>query len=152
MLGAVVTHAKLTKDGQYLVTVESKSLIIWNLNNRSQTIKEFLPEIVEEVIFFDKEKKFLLVTKETDFQNKYLKVTAIALPQGTILYKIQFPILRVKPICLTYEGAYLIGLAWEKKVFVLSVNSGLTRLTHLVFRVCSTFSTLRAGRCATGSH
>ena len=151
MLGAVVTHAKLTKDGQYLVTVESKSLIIWNLNNRSQTIKEFLPEIVEEVIFFDKEKKFLLVTKETDFQNKYLKVTAIALPQGTILYKIQFPILRVKPICLTYEGAYLIGLAWEKKVFVLSVNSGLTRLTHLVFRVCSTCSTLRAGRCATGS-
>ena len=116
MLGAVVTHAKLTKDGQYLITVESKSLIIWNLNNRSQIMKEFLPEIVEQVIFFDKEKKFLLVTKETDFQNKYLKVTAIALPEGTILYKIQFPILRVKPICLTYEGAYLIGLAWEKKV------------------------------------
>ena len=152
MLGAVVTHAKLTKDGQYLVTVESKSLIIWNLNNRSQIMKEFLPEIVEQVIFFDKEKKFLLVTKETDFQNKYLKVTAIALPEGTILYKIQFPILRVKPICLTYEGAYLIGLAWEKKVFVLSVTSGMNLLTYLLFRVCSTFSTLRAGRCATGSH
>ena len=152
MLGAVVTHAKLTKDGQYLVTVESKSLIIWNLNNRSQIMKEFLPEIVEEVIFFDKEKKFLLVTKETDFQNKYLKVTAIALPEGTILYKIQFPILRVKPICLTYEGAYLIGLAWEKKVFVLSVNSGMTRLTHLVFRVCCMFTTLSPGRCARRSH
>ena len=147
----MVTHAKLTKDGQYLITVESRSLIIWNLNNRSQIMKEFLPEIVEEVIFFDSEKKFLLVTKETDFQNKYLKVTAITLPQGTILYKIQFPILRVKPICLTYEGAYLIGLAWEKKVFVLSVHSGMTRLTYLVFRVCSTFSTLRAGRCARGS-
>ena len=152
MLGAVVTHAKLTKDGQYLITVESKSLIIWNLNNRSQIMKEFLPEIVEEVIFFDKEKKFLLVTKETDFQNKYLKVTAVALPEGTILYKIQFPILRVKPICLTYEGAYLIGLAWEKKVFVLSVNSGMTRLTYLVFRVCCTCTTLRAGRCARESH
>ena len=116
MLGAVVTHAKLTKDGQYLITVESRCLIIWNLVNRSQTMKEFIPEIVEEIILFDKDKKFLLVTKETDFQNKYLKVTAIALPEGTILYKIQFPILRVKPICLTYEGAYLIGLAWEKKV------------------------------------
>ena len=152
MLGAVVTHAKLTKDGQYLVTVESKSLIIWNLNNRSQIMKEFLPEIVEQVIFFDKEKKFLLVTKETDFQNKYLKVTAVTLPQGKIVYKIQFPILRVKPICLTYEGAYLIGLAWEKKVLVLSLTFGMTLLTYLLFRVCSTFSTLRAGRCATGSH
>ena len=112
----MVSHAKLTKDGQYLVTVESRSLIIWNLATRSQIMKEFLPEIVEEVIFFDKEKKFLIVTKETDFQNKYLKVTAVTLPQGKIVYKIQFPILRVKPICLTYEGAYLIGLAWEKKV------------------------------------
>ena len=71
-------------------------MIIWNLATRSQIMKEFLPEIVEELIFFDKEKKFLIVTKETDFQNKYLKVTAVTLPQGKIVYKIQCNLIRTK--------------------------------------------------------
>ena len=75
-----------------------------------------MPEIVEQVVLYDKDRKFFLVTKETEFHNKLLNITAVGLPDGAILYKIQFPILRVKPICVTYEGAYLIALAWEKKV------------------------------------
>ena len=112
----MVSHAVMTEDGQYLVTVESGNLVIWNLADRSQTCKEFLPEIVEEVVLYDRDQKFFLVTKETEFQNKHLNITAVSLPTGTIMFKIQFPILRVKPICLTFEGAYLIALAWEKKV------------------------------------
>ena len=112
----MVSHAVMTEDGQYLVTVESGNLVIWNLADRSQTCKEFLPEIVEEVVLYDRDQKFFLVTKEAEFQNKHLNITAVSLPTGTILFKIQFPILRVKPICLTFEGAYLIALAWEKKV------------------------------------
>ena len=112
----MVTQATLTKDGDYLITIESGFLVIWNLMQRQQITREFLPEIVVEIVLYDKDQKFFLVTKESEFQNKHLNITAVGLPNGAILYKIQFPILRVKPICLTYEGAYLITLAWEKKV------------------------------------
>ena len=39
MLGAVVTQAVLTEDGQHLVTVESGHLVIWNVTSRQQITK-----------------------------------------------------------------------------------------------------------------
>ena len=116
MLGAVVTTARLTKDGTYLLMVESGSFCIWKLDSMSVVYKEFITDVIVDVILYEQDEKCFIVTKQGESQKQTLTIQSREIPSGVILYEIKLPVLRIKPICLTYEGAYLVTLAWEKKV------------------------------------
>ena len=119
MLGAVVTHAQLTSSGQYLVMVESGHLCVWNLETLTMVAKVEITEAVVDLVLHDEERKLFVVTKQQTKElpgGQSVLVQNLSLPHVTLLYEISFPVLRVKPICITFEGAYLVTLAWEKKV------------------------------------
>ena len=119
MLGAVVTHAQLTSSGQYLVMVESGHLCVWNLETLTMVAKVEITEAVVDLVLHDEERKLFVVTKQQTRDlpgGQSVLVQNLSLPHATLLYEISFPVLRVKPICVTFEGAYLVTLAWEKKV------------------------------------
>ena len=116
MLGAVVTLAKLTKDGTYLLMVESGCFCIWKLDTMSLAYKEFISEAIVDIILYEQDSKCFIVTKQGEVQKQILTVQSRDIPSGVIIYGIKIPVLRIKPICLTFEGAYLVTLAWEKKV------------------------------------
>ena len=117
-LGAVVTLAHLTKDGRYLIMVESGNLCIWDLPNLTMLSKQFMPVQIVQVILYDGDSKFLLVMKQkSDSQSQQcLCVQSRTIRTETKNYEFQCPVLRMKPVCLTYEEAYIVTLAWEKKV------------------------------------
>lgn len=116
MLGAVVTIAKLTKDGQFLIMVESGKFCVWSLSNLSMVFKEFISEAIVDIILYEKDKKCYIVSKQGEIQKQIVIVQSRVLPSGNKQYEIQVPVLRIKPISITFEGAYLIVLAWEKKI------------------------------------
>ena len=117
-LGAVVTLAHLTKDGRHLIMVESGNLCIWDLPNLTMLSKQFMPDQIVQVILYDGDSKFLLVMKQkSDSQSQQcLCVQSRTIRTETKNYEFQCPVLRMKPVCLTSEEAYIVTLAWEKKV------------------------------------
>ena len=116
MLGSVVSLARLTKDGQHLVLVESGNVCIWNLTSLSMVFKENFDNEIVDIVMQDKEKRCFIVSKLEENQKHYLHVSSRALPSGKTNFAFQFPVWRIKPICITFEGAYLVTVAWEKKV------------------------------------
>ena len=117
MVGAVVTQAKLTRDGRHLVMVESGNVCIWDLTNLTMMSKQCIPDQVVQIILYDRDSKFLLVTKQkSESQAHFLSVQSRTIKTETKNYEFQCPVLRIKPVCLTFEEAYIVTLAWEKKV------------------------------------
>lgn len=117
MLGAVVSLARLTRDGGHLVMVESGNLCIWDLPNLTMKSKEFISDHIIDIILFQNDKKLLLVTKQKSVsQTQFLCVQIRKVQNGSKRFEFYVPILRIKPVCLTYEEAYIVCLAWEKKV------------------------------------
>ena len=116
-LGAVVTLAKLTKDGRHLVMVESGNLCVWDLPNLTMLSKQFMPDQIVQIILYEGDSKYLLVMKQkNDSQAQFLCVQSRTLRNENKNYEFQCPVLRIKPVCLTFEEAYIVTLAWEKKV------------------------------------
>ena len=124
-LGAVVTLAHLTKDGRHLIMVESGNLCIWDLPNLTMLSKQFMPDQIVQIILHDGDSKFLLVMKQkSDSQSQqFLCVQSRTIRTETMNYEFQCPVLRIKPVCLTYEEAYIVTLAWEKKVKHVFANN-----------------------------
>ena len=132
MLGAVVTVAKVTKDGQFLIMIESGNLCIWSLANVSLVFKEYLSDQVVDIKFYDKDKKFFTVSKQGEFKSQYLVVQSRGIQSGDKIYEVKVPVIRIKPICLTCEGAYLIILAWEKKGIIHVYHTQTGELCHKI--------------------
>ena len=126
MLGAVVTHAALTKDGQHLIVAEASCIMIWSLKDFSLILKEFLPDIVQ-ILLYDSDRKCVIVTKQGESPNLRLCIGTRNIPKGDVLYNVEFPILRVKPICFTQDQSWIIGLGTDKMrgtLFVFHTDSG----------------------------
>lgn len=117
MVGAVLTQAKLTSDGRHLVMVESGNVCIWDLTNLTMLSKQCIPDEVVQIILYERDSKFLLVTKQKrESQTHFLCVHSRTIKTETKNFEFQCPVLRMKPVCLTFEEAYIVSLAWEKKV------------------------------------
>ena len=80
--------------------------------------KQFIPDVVVQIILYECDTKFLIVTKpkKSEAQAQFLCVQSRTIKAETKNYEFQCPILRIKPVCLTFEEAYIVTLAWEKKV------------------------------------
>ena len=133
MMGAVITKAALAKHGEILVTVECNCLLIWALNpnpkdrDRGLLFKEPVSEVVQLVLHQD-DTRLLVVTKEALGDGVHmLRVESRLLPDGESVYTLDFPVTRVKPICLTQDESWLVGLGWEAQrpvIFVFHTDSG----------------------------
>ena len=59
-LGAIVTQAAVTRNGRVLITCESSCLLVWNLETAVLVHKEFLPEVVQLLLWHDDRRLFVL--------------------------------------------------------------------------------------------
>ena len=89
MLGAVVTLAKLTKDGAYLLMVESGCFCIWKLDTMSLAYKEFISEAIVDIILYEQDSKCFIVTKQGEVQKQILTVQSRDIPSGVIMFGVK---------------------------------------------------------------
>ena len=146
MLGAVVTKAALARQGDLLVTVECNCLLIWNLDpdpkdrDRGLLFKEPVTEVVQ-LVLHQEDTRVLVVTKEALADGVHmLRVESRLLPDGESVYNLDFPVTRVKPICLTQDESWLVGLGWEAQrpvIFVFHTDSG-EFLHRVLLKILST--------------
>jgi hypothetical protein len=135
VLGAVVTQAALTADGKLLVTVECGCLMLWALGaatkhaDKGLLVKDPVAGEVVQLVLCGADTKLFVVSKQTvpDGDATVLSVEKRTLPQGEKAWSLEFPVTRVKPICLTPDESWLVGLAWEAQkpvIFVFHADSG----------------------------
>ena len=146
MLGAVVTKAALARQGDLLVTVECNCLLIWNLDpdpkdrDRGLLFKEPVTEVVQ-LVLHQEDTRVLVVTKEALADGVHmLRVESRLLPDGESVYNLDFPVTQVKPICLTQDESWLVGLGWEAQrpvIFVFHTDSG-EFLHRVLLKILST--------------
>ena len=71
-LGAIVTHALVTDNGEYIVAAESGFVLYWKVNEEKVTFKEEQKNILQ-VMLYDDKKKSLFVSKAKPWPKDKLK-------------------------------------------------------------------------------
>ena len=61
-LGAIVTHALVTDNGEYIVAAESGFVLYWKVNEEKVTFKEEQKNILQ-VMLYDNKRKSLFVSR-----------------------------------------------------------------------------------------
>lgn len=61
-LGAIVTHAEITRDGKYIISAESGFVIVWS-SDENGVIYKGEQESVKQLILIDEDTAFVTVSK-----------------------------------------------------------------------------------------
>ena len=61
-LGAIVTHALVTDNGEYIVAAESGFVLYWKVNEEKVTFKEEQKNILQ-VMLYDNKRKSLFISR-----------------------------------------------------------------------------------------
>ena len=84
-IGAIVTHAMITDDSKYIISIESDNFLIWNLENENIIFKEQQIS-VKYMTLADNDSKVIIIKQISDDKKMVLIVRDI--PSGDILYQI----------------------------------------------------------------
>jgi hypothetical protein len=76
-VGAIISHAALTRDGRVLVTCESSCLLVWSLEAPAPLHKEFLPDVVQLLLWHDDRRLF--VVSEESFLYPMAKIAKLSI-------------------------------------------------------------------------
>ncbi|CAG2161948.1 unnamed protein product [Oppiella nova] len=86
-IGAIVTHAIITDDARYVLSIENDNFLVWDLNDLKIVFKE-QENNVKDLIVCDNDSKALIirqVSDENDVKNMVMSVRAV--PTGDKLYR-----------------------------------------------------------------
>ena len=127
VLGAVITLAALTSDGELLVTVECNCLMVWSLATTNGPLVKVPVQEVVQLVLYCEDTRLLVVARESTEGGHVLRVDGHLLPNAELTFNLEFPVTRVKPVCLTQDESWLVGLGWEAErpvIFVFHTDSG----------------------------
>ena len=118
-LGAIVTHAKVTKSGEFVIAAESGFLIYWNIEKEKVIFKEEQKNIFQ-ILFYQDETRSLVVSR----MHPHLKAVCIArnFPNGKQIFDFEFPYRQFKDIILSSGNHYFVAFGHEKQKDMLFVH------------------------------
>ena len=130
-VGARVTAAALARAGRTLVMAESDQVYVWNLPH--QAILSASPEPdVQQILVTRDQTRFLTashkVTNSRVMESELftdalqaapqtqpsLLVVCRTLPQGEVVWTLEFTVRQFLPVVVTPDEHYVVGLAWEQ--------------------------------------
>ena len=109
--GAIVSHASVIKDGEFIIAVESGYVIYWNVGERSVLFKEKQDNILQLVVFENGEKCLVVSRLLPDCTALGLVRT---IPTGQMLYEFSFTFKQYKNIVLTSDYKFFVCYGSEK--------------------------------------
>eukprot|EP00095_Tigriopus_kingsejongensis_P001882 maker-scaffold70_size417918-snap-gene-3.18 protein:Tk01882 transcript:maker-scaffold70_size417918-snap-gene-3.18-mRNA-1 annotation:"leucine-rich repeat and wd repeat-containing protein kiaa1239-like" len=125
-LGAIVTHALVTNDGQYIIAAESGLVLIWSVSQKVVLFKEEQKDILQ-VMFYEDEHKFMVVSKTGVVPELKARAVSRAFPEGEKNFEFDFPYKQNKNIILTSDAQFFIAFGFEKMkemLFVYHAETG----------------------------
>ena len=123
-LGAIVTHAEITKSGEYVIAAESGFLIYWHIETEKVIFKEEQKSVFQ-ILLYEDETKSLVVSRMLP----HLKATCISreFPGGKKVFEFEFPYRQFKNIILSSGKHYFVAFGYEKQkemIFVHHADNG----------------------------
>ncbi|XP_045112132.1 NACHT and WD repeat domain-containing protein 2-like isoform X2 [Portunus trituberculatus] len=107
-LGAIVTHAGITRESRYIVSTESGNVLIWNVRAEAVVFKAEQKN-VQQLLLLDDDTKFVTVSKvalDTGELSCYLATRSI--PTGALVYELEYPMRGFRQIAVTADGLFLV--------------------------------------------
>ncbi|XP_063848129.1 LOW QUALITY PROTEIN: NACHT and WD repeat domain-containing protein 2-like [Scylla paramamosain] len=107
-LGAIVTHAGITRESRYIVSTESGNVLIWNVRAEAVVFKAEQKN-VQQLLLLDDDTKFVTVSKvalETGELSCYVATRSI--PTGALVYELEYPMRSFRQIAVTADGLFLV--------------------------------------------
>ncbi|KAK8403257.1 hypothetical protein O3P69_000406 [Scylla paramamosain] len=98
-LGAIVTHAGITRESRYIVSTESGNVLIWNVRAEAVVFKAEQKN-VQQLLLLDDDTKFVTVSKvalETGELSCYVATRSI--PTGALVYELEYPDAQLSADC-----------------------------------------------------
>ncbi|XP_043227949.1 NACHT and WD repeat domain-containing protein 2-like isoform X1 [Amphibalanus amphitrite] len=134
-LGAIVTHAEVTKDGSYIVNTESGNLLIWDVAT-AEVLFRTEEKNVKQLTLFDHDTKFITVCKSGAIGENKCVVQARTIPDGERLYRVEYPIRLLRNVVVTSDNTHLVlagNEALKDTLFVYNATSG-TLINKIVLK------------------
>ncbi|XP_014210635.1 NACHT and WD repeat domain-containing protein 2 [Copidosoma floridanum] len=137
-LGAIVTHASITRDGKYIISTESGNVLIWNRITEQVLFKEEQAD-VKQLLLVDEDTKFATISRENNPPGvESLKTIATftlrSIPDGTILFIFEYPVRSntgtpFRKVVITSDGSYIVIPGAEKSnrdwIMVYNAKTGV---------------------------
>ncbi|KAK0175700.1 hypothetical protein PV327_009429 [Microctonus hyperodae] len=133
-LGAIVTHASITHDGKFIVSIESGNVLIWNRVTEQVIFKEEQLD-VRQLSLFPESTKFITVSRPNnpagvECIKTNANLTMRSIPDGKKLFTFDYPVRShmgtpFRKVVSTSDGLYLVVPAAEKsnRDFILTYNA-----------------------------
>ena len=125
-LGAIVTHATITKSGEYIMAAESGNVLYWNVEEGKVVFKEEQKNILQ-LVFYDDEGHCLTVSKTGSPPDYKALCISRTFPEGKKQYEFDFPFKSFKNVVMTADAQFIIALGSEKAkdtLFVYHLETG----------------------------
>nr|CAH0110233.1 unnamed protein product [Daphnia galeata] len=126
-LGAIVTHALITKDGRHILAAESGSILIWEWPKRRVFFRSEQPS-VKQIMLMEEDTKFLTASRLGPPNEGKAVVVVRDCPSGVALYEVEIPVRTFRPAILTNDGLMLVMLGHEKNrdyLYVFQSQTGV---------------------------
>ena len=127
VLGAIVTHALVTDNGEYIVAAESGFVLYWKVDEEKVIFKEEQKNILQ-VMLYDDKRKSLFISKGKSPNVGDTKAICIArtVPEGKKLFEFDFTYKQFKNIILTSDDNYFVAYGYDKLKDTIFVNHAVT--------------------------
>jgi len=125
-LGAIVTHAKITTDGKYIIAAESGSVLGWEWPTRKVLFRDEQPA-VKQMTLMENDTKFFTVSRLGANAEGRVVLVVRECPSGVALYQVEAPNRSFRPVVVTNDQLLLVMFGHEKKrdcLFVFQAQTG----------------------------
>ncbi|CAL8088660.1 unnamed protein product [Orchesella dallaii] len=125
-LGAIVTHAVVTKSGRNIISAESGFLLIWNVHEGKVIFKE-TQDSIKQIFLIEKDTVVITVSKVGGAELRELAI-ARSVPSGEKIFEFEFPIKTLRDVIPTSDETLLVGPGFEKlkdTLYIFNSKTGL---------------------------
>ena len=124
-LGAIVTHAEVTENGEYITAAESGFVIYWDVRRESVVFKKEQKNILQVIIYANNRRCMFVSKIGCPWEMKALCI-ARTVPLGEKLFEFDFPYKQFKKIILSSDEENFIAYGFDKTKETIFVYRAIT--------------------------
>ncbi|XP_012943969.1 NACHT and WD repeat domain-containing protein 2 [Aplysia californica] len=120
---AIVSHAVITADGEYVVSAESPKLLIWDISKEEAPLVEYSVGDIQSIVLTEEDTKVVVAAKLPGGKGQCVCLTV---PEGQEVYKFEYVVKKFRNPVITKEGLYLAVPSSDKSGDVIGVYHAKT--------------------------
>jgi WD40 repeat protein len=135
-IGAIVTHALITDNGKYIISIESGNFLIWDLEDGDVIYKE-VQNNVKHLLLADNDTKVITIEQIIDESENNTLLLNRSIPDGRLIFKFYYFTLshsKDKMPVLTKDNQYVVipmsDISMKETIGVYRLQDGF--LMHII--------------------